>query len=524
MTVPRALGFDEPKTIGDHRISALLGEGGQGVVYLGESPGRAPVAIKVLHARLAADPEVRRRFLREAEVAASVAAFCTARVLGTGMLGDRPYIVSEYVPGPSLDALVKRDGPRSGSGLERLAVSTLTALASIHQAGIVHRDFKPGNVILGPEGPVVIDFGIARALDHMTSHAHVAGTPAYMSPEQLTDQAVSAASDMFAWAGTMVFAATGHTPFRGAAVPAVLHAILSAEPDVSGVPEPLRSLVAACLSKDPNARPRAAHLLRDLTGQTPSGGPTIIERRPARRGRGRWPALAAVAVAAALAVTAGVLYVPRLTAAEQPVAKGFDLASFPRVDVDDRFAEDTSGRYAAYQPHSGEAVPAIKAGQGTYAATGTTPYFGLVAGPGALPPSGAAVSVLTAGAFAGSGQFEDSLFVGWVKNGESYVTAWYNHTRKESGLEVRVDGAFVSTPGSSPLTLKPGDRFALQLSGDRITSYAESGGTWRRLGTAAIGDVLGTPQARQQYRYGFGLRGSTGTIGIARTEGRSAQE
>jgi hypothetical protein len=134
-------------------------------VYLGESPERVRVAIKVLHARLAADPKVRRRFLREAEVAASVAAFCTARVICIGMLGERPYIVSEYVPGPSLDALVKSDGPRSGSGLERLAVSTLTALASIHRGGIVHRDFKPGNVILGTEGPVVIDFGIARALD-----------------------------------------------------------------------------------------------------------------------------------------------------------------------------------------------------------------------------------------------------------------------------------------------------------------------------------------------------------------------
>jgi hypothetical protein len=141
-----------------------------------------------------------------------------------------------------------------------------------------------------------------------------------------------------------------------------------------------------------------------------------------------------------------------------------------------------------------------------------------------MPASGAAVSVLTAGAFAGTGEPEDSVFVGWVKNGDSYGSAWYNNTRKESGLEVRVDGAFVSTPGVVTVTLKPGDKLALLLSGDRITSYALTGGKWRRLGMAGIGDALSTGQARQQYRYGFGLRGSTGTIRIAGTEGRSAQD
>ncbi|MFD1542012.1 serine/threonine-protein kinase [Nonomuraea guangzhouensis] len=579
MTVPRVLEFREPERIGDYRISAVLGEGGQGRVYLGEAPGRAPVAIKVLHARLAADPEIRRRFLREAEVAASVAAFCTARVLGTGMAGERPYIVSEYVPGPSLDALVKTDGPRTGSGLERLAVATLTALASIHRAGIVHRDFKPGNVILGPEGPVVIDFGIARALDHMTSNTELAGTPAYMSPEQLTDQPLAAASDMFSWAGTMVFAATGRIAFPGQAVPAVLHGILSGHPDLSGVPAPLLPMVTACLAKDPAARPAAARLLSDLTGEdvgppsrgrhsaTLSNGQTIIDPaaqagpldgarfgpgggepdgprfrpvggepdrrptspsgRPVRRRSSRGALVAVLAVVAAVAVTSAVLLVPswldgreRASGPDAP----FNLATFPHVDVADQFGKDTSRQYATFQPHSAEAMPAIRAGGGQFTGTGSTPFFGLVAGESGLPESGAAVSVLTAGTFAGTGQPEDSVFVGWVKNGNSYVTAWYNNTRKESGLEVQMDGAFVSTPGAAPLTLKRGDRFALSLSGDRITSYAESGGTWRRLGTAAIGDMLTTARARQQYRYGFGLRGSTGTIGITRTEGRSAQD
>ncbi|WP_327586454.1 serine/threonine protein kinase [Nonomuraea sp. NBC_00507] len=255
------------------RVSARrVHPSGQGSVFLGESPDGQRVAIKMLHARYAADADTRRCFLREAEVAARVAAFCTARVIGTGLVAERPYIVSEYVPGTSLDELVKRDGPRTGSGLERLPVSTLTALASIHSAGIVHRDFKPSNVILGPEGPVVIDFGIARAIDHVTSNTSLLGTPAYMSPEQLSAETLSPASDMFSWAGTMVFAASGRIPFSGVVVPAILHAILHAEPEVSAVPGPLRPLVLACLAKDPTARPAAAQVLRDLTGRTNTGG------------------------------------------------------------------------------------------------------------------------------------------------------------------------------------------------------------------------------------------------------------
>ncbi|GAA0419290.1 hypothetical protein Acor_28990 [Acrocarpospora corrugata] len=242
-----------------------LGEGSQGTVFLGESPDGGQVAIKIMHHCLAADPHVRNRFQREAEIAASVATFSTARVLETGFAEDRPYIISEYVPGPSLEELVDKDGPRTGGGLERLAVTTLTALASIHSAGVVHRDFKPGNVIMGPEGPVVIDFGIALALD-TAGTTEPAGTPAYMSPEQFADQAIAAASDMFSWAGTMVYAATGRPAFSESTVPATLNAIFHAEPDLSGIPEPLAQLVAACLAKDPAARPSAVEVLCDLVG------------------------------------------------------------------------------------------------------------------------------------------------------------------------------------------------------------------------------------------------------------------
>ncbi|WP_436760546.1 hypothetical protein [Streptosporangium sp. V21-05] len=228
----------------------------------------------------------------------------------------------------------------------------------------------------------------------------------------------------------------------------------------------------------------------------------------------------------ALAVAAGVLLVPPLfgeeKAASAPKAgASLDLAAFPPVDVVDRFAEDTSGQYAAYRENGNEILPVTTAGSGKFAGTGPTPFFGLVAGTG-TPSSDQAVSVLTTGTFAGTGQPEDSVFVGWVKGGNDYVTAWYNNARKDTGIDVRVNGVHLDTPGQSSLSPEPGNRFALLLSGDRITSYAETGGVWHRLVTADIGDVLTTPKGRQEYRYGFGLRGSTGTIGIAGTEGRSA--
>ncbi|WP_181449340.1 serine/threonine-protein kinase [Nonomuraea aridisoli] len=257
---------EAPVRIGGYGVVRRLGEGGQGTVFLGESPGGAQVAIKMLHSCVAADSHVRNGFWCEAEIAASVAAFSTARVLETGFAEERPYIVSEYVPGPSLEELVKGDGPRTGSGLERLAVTTLTALTSIHAAGIVHRDFKPANVIMGPEGPVVIDFGIALAANTAAGTTGPLGTPAYMSPEQFDDQPLTPASDMFSWAGTMVFAATGRPAFAKSTVPATLNAIFHAKPDLSGVPETLRPLVAACLAKDPAARPAAVDVLCELVG------------------------------------------------------------------------------------------------------------------------------------------------------------------------------------------------------------------------------------------------------------------
>lgn len=259
----------DPRRLGDYDVTGRLGEGGQGVVYLGRG-GAGPVAIKLLHAQLIGDESARACFVREVEVTKRVARFCTAQVLSAGTAFDRPYIVSEYVPGPSLHRQLREEGPRRGSALDRLAINTVTALAAIHQAGVVHRDFKPGNVLMGPDGPVVIDFGIARALDAsgtMTGAvSQVVGTPAFMAPEQLAEGPIGPHTDMFAWAVTMVYAANGTPAFGHRSIPRVINRILHEEPDLGVLDGRLRLAVAACLAKDPARRPTARRLMDELMG------------------------------------------------------------------------------------------------------------------------------------------------------------------------------------------------------------------------------------------------------------------
>ncbi|GAA3206682.1 serine/threonine-protein kinase [Nonomuraea helvata] len=252
---------DDPASLGGYRLSGRLGEGGQGVVYLAHSPEGEPVAIKLLST---GDRTTRARLARELEALESIASFCTARVLAVSADGPRPFVVSEYVDGPSLAERVRERGPLRGGDLERLAVGTATALAAIHAAGIVHRDFKPANVLLGPDGPRVVDFGIARAEGAATLTSGLIGTPAYLAPEQISGSPASPASDVFAWASSMLYAATGTSPFGADTVPAVLHRVLHAEPDLSALPPRLRGLIASCLAKDPSRRPTAQQLMVSL--------------------------------------------------------------------------------------------------------------------------------------------------------------------------------------------------------------------------------------------------------------------
>ncbi|WP_433509673.1 serine/threonine protein kinase [Nonomuraea sp. CA-143628] len=252
---------DDPASLGAYRLAGRLGKGGQGVVYLAHSRDGEAVAIKLLST---GDEETRARLARELDALESIASFCTARVLNASIDGPRPYVVSEFVEGLSLAERARERGPLRGGELERLVVGTATALAAIHAAGIVHRDFKPANVLLGPDGPRVVDFGIARAEGAATLTSGLIGTPAYLSPEQIAGSPASPASDVFAWAATMVFAATGRSPFGADTVPAVLHRVLHADPDLSELPPRLRGLMASCLAKDPTHRPTARDLMVSL--------------------------------------------------------------------------------------------------------------------------------------------------------------------------------------------------------------------------------------------------------------------
>ncbi|MEV0383863.1 protein kinase [Nonomuraea sp. NPDC050643] len=260
---------DDPASLGGYRLAGRLGEGGQGVVYLAHAADGEPVAIKLLST---GDQQTRARLARELDALESVASFCTARVIDVSTDGPRPFVVSEYVHGPSLADRVRERGPLRGGDLERLLVGTATALAAIHAAGIVHRDFKPANVLLGPDGPRVVDFGIARAEGPATMTSGLIGTPAYLAPEQINGSPAAPASDVFAWAASMVYAATGTSPFGADTVPAVLHRVLHAEPDLSPLPPRLREVLASCLVKDPARRPTAQHLMLSLVGPKTSPG------------------------------------------------------------------------------------------------------------------------------------------------------------------------------------------------------------------------------------------------------------
>ncbi|MBA9006623.1 MULTISPECIES: serine/threonine-protein kinase [Thermomonospora] len=300
-TVP--LGPGDPRRLGGYTLLGRLGEGGQGVAYLGRGRDGELVTVKLLHGGRAAGPRARSRFAKEAEAARQVAGPHTARVLAARVTGDRPYIVSEYVRGPSLQQVVTERGPLPEDRLQRVALRTARALAAIHRAGVVHRDFKPGNVLLAKGGAKVIDFGIARILDSTAITTGPVGTPAYMAPEQIEDEPVGPPADVFAWGATMVFAATGRPPFGTGPNAAVMRRVASRPPDLGDLRGPLRELVLACLDKNPAARPTAPQLVRALR----EGRPPAPKPRPDRIPRYRWRMMVALAVVVAAGFTIGVL-------------------------------------------------------------------------------------------------------------------------------------------------------------------------------------------------------------------------
>ncbi|TDQ54753.1 serine/threonine-protein kinase [Actinorugispora endophytica] len=274
MADPAPLIDTDPTEVGEYTLVGRLGQGGQGVVYLGRHADGSQAAVKMLHGDALDVAGLRVQLAEEVEMARRVARFCTAQVLSADIEANPPYVVSEYVEGPSLHGVIRENGPLGGAALERLAVGTITALAAIHQAGIVHRDFKPANVLVAPGGPRVIDFGIARVLEGtaiLTSR--IAGTPAYMAPEQITGGPLGPAVDLFAWGATLAYAANGAGPFGHDSLRAVVHRVINEEPELGDLSGPLRGIAERCLDKDPARRPTAAEALLWVLGVEAEAAP-----------------------------------------------------------------------------------------------------------------------------------------------------------------------------------------------------------------------------------------------------------
>ncbi|WP_211591994.1 serine/threonine-protein kinase [Microbispora sp. H10836] len=271
----------DPERLGDYRLVGRLGEGGQGVVYLGETPAGERVAVKVVRVRPSIG--VPTSFARELAAARQVAEFCTARIIDARLDADPPYIVSEFVDGPSLQQVIESGGPLMGAVLHRLAIGTITALAAVHGAGVVHRDFKPSNVLVGPDGPRVIDFGIARLVDASTTTGLPAGTPPYMAPEHFHGDRIGPPADVFAWGSTITYAATGAPPFGRDTPAAIAYRIVQGDPVLGDLTGGLRDLVTRCLDKDPARRPTAREVLLSLLDDVPSSGGDVAALQMGRQ-------------------------------------------------------------------------------------------------------------------------------------------------------------------------------------------------------------------------------------------------
>ncbi|WP_163549654.1 serine/threonine-protein kinase [Candidatus Frankia nodulisporulans] len=345
----------DPTAMGDWQVLRRLGEGGMGTVYLGASPTGRPVAIKVIHPEYADVAEFRERFRQEMTHARQVAGFCTAEVLAVCPDAEFPYLVTEFVPGPTLAAAVRDGGPLAPADLERLAIGMASALTAIHAAGIAHHDLTPSNILLHPTGPRVIDFGIAHALGATTTpdeDTGLIGTPGYMAPEQFRGGRIGAAADVFAWAAVMLFAATGRRPSGDVppeGPPDVLDEVLAdLLADAPGLPPALLDLVRRALQPNPDDRPGAGEVLLALLGETDGASDPAVARAldgwrtPTEQSAAEQPAAITTEAPEAPEVTAvpgsddsgleliAVLAAEQL-AAEQPVARR-PVAGQPMVE------------------------------------------------------------------------------------------------------------------------------------------------------------------------------------------------
>lgn len=344
----RPLGADDPTRIGDYRLLGVLGAGGMGRVYLGRNAGGRTVAVKVIRPDLVGDNEFRERFRREVTAARRVGGQFTAPVLDADVDADPPWLATGYVAGFSLTEAVDEYGPFAETSLLVLAHGLAEALVAVHAADLVHRDLKPSNVLLAVDGPKVIDFGIARAVDdsQFTTTGKVIGSPGFMCPEQVTGDPVGPAVDVFALGGVLAFAATGQGPFGIGEMVQMLWRVVYEEPRLDAVPDRLRPLVAACLAKDPAARPTPERIIADLTAL---GLP----------GRGGWlpgPALEEVSRRAVqlLDLDSGPFDVPGALSKPANPTRTAETVVRPFTDPDPRPVTDPNARTATSMPGAGQ--------------------------------------------------------------------------------------------------------------------------------------------------------------------------
>ncbi|MGV9242750.1 serine/threonine-protein kinase [Streptomyces sp. NPDC003710] len=256
-----------PEYAGQYRLESRLGSGGMGVVHLARSTSGLKLAVKVVHAEFAKNPEFRGRFRQEVAAARRVSGAFTAPVVDADPEAARPWMATLFIPGPTLSDHVKRNGPMESAQLRRLMAGLAEALRDIHRVGVVHRDLKPSNVLLAEDGPKVIDFGISRPKDSelRTETGKLIGTPPFMAPEQFRrPREVGPAADIFALGSVLVHAATGRGPFDSDSPYVVAYQVVHDEPDLTGVPEDLAPLVLRCLAKEPEERPTPDELMREL--------------------------------------------------------------------------------------------------------------------------------------------------------------------------------------------------------------------------------------------------------------------
>jgi Protein kinase domain len=275
---------DDPVQIGRYRLSGRLGAGGMGRVYMASTPAGRPVAVKVVRPELGGDQVFRARFYHEIQAAQRVHGLYTAQVLDADPAATPPWLVTAYVPGPSLQEAVAGNGPMPEPMALRLIAGVAEALQAIHAADVVHRDLKPSNVLLAPDGPRVIDFGIARALEatSLTRSGMVVGSPQFMAPEQIRDQPVSPAIDVFALGSLAAYAVLGRSPFGEGHTAAVAYRVLHEAPDLDGCPPNLRPLIERCLRKEPAARPLPSEILEFCLARTAgTAGPWAAGPSPA---------------------------------------------------------------------------------------------------------------------------------------------------------------------------------------------------------------------------------------------------